>query len=84
MLNSIESDRIIFHFNKQSLIDATIPMWTIKHRGTTYYVNHLKVEPGIGFHTKETPDNPHTKGSIMFKAKLKILNEGSQTNAYIY
>lgn len=83
-MESLEVDRIIFHFNKAHLTDATIPMWTIKHRGQTYYVNHVEVEPGVGFKTKETPDNPHTKGSIMFKAKMKILNEAGQINAYIY
>jgi hypothetical protein len=41
------------------LQDSKIPMWTIKHKGNTYYVNHLDVEPGVGFSTKETPDNSH-------------------------
>lgn len=78
-------DRIIFHFNKATLTDATIPMWTIKHRGQTYYVNHVTVEPGVGFKTKETPDNPHTKGSLQFYAKLKIFETETQTKeAVIY
>jgi len=54
------------------LQDSKIPMWTIKHKGSTYYVNHMDVEPGVGFSTKETPDNPHTKGSLKVKGKLKI------------
>jgi hypothetical protein len=47
-------------------------MWTIKHKGQSYYVNHIDVSPGVGFSTKETPENPHTKGSIKFKARLEI------------
>lgn len=78
-MESSEVDRIIFHFNKAHLADPTIPMWTIKHRGTTYYVNHVTVEPGIGFKTKETPENPHTKGSIQLKGRLKIWQDEDNT-----
>lgn len=67
-----EITRIVFHFNKHYLIDNSVPMWTIKCKGETYYVKHL--ESSIGFTTKETPDNKHTKGSIQFKGKLKIEN----------
>lgn len=62
----------MFHFNKKHLTDPTIPMWVIKCRGDTYYVDHVEVSPGVGFSTKETPDNPHTKGSIKFKGNLTI------------
>jgi hypothetical protein len=57
------------------LEDATIPMWVIKCRGDTYYVNHVDVSPGVGFSTKNTPNNSHTKGSIKFKAQLNIEEE---------
>lgn len=67
-----------------SLKDPTVPMWMIKHKGVTYYVNHLDVEPGIGFSTKETPDNEHTKGSLKFKGRLKIIEENDQSVATIY
>lgn len=67
-----------------SLKDPTVPMWMIKHKGVTYYVNHLDVEPGIGFSTKETPDNEHTKGSLKFKGRLKIIEENGQNVATIY
>lgn len=40
-------------------------MWVVKTKGETYYIEHLESE--VGFSTKETPDNPHTKGSIKFK-----------------
>lgn len=61
----------MFHFNKKHLTDPTIPMWVIKCRGDTHYVNHVDVSPGVGFSTKETPNNS-TKGSIKFKANLEI------------
>lgn len=65
---------IIMHFNKMHLQDATIPMWVLKVKGNTYYVNHVDIDSGVGFSTKETPDNQHTKGSLKFKAKLIIRN----------
>lgn len=77
-------DRVVFHFNKQHLIDSTIPMWVLKHKGNTYYVNHVDVENGVGFNTKETPDNEHTKGSILLRAKLEIIKENNIINAKIY
>ena len=67
---------IVFHFNKKHLEDPTIPMWVIKCRGDTYYVHHVDVSPGVGFSTKETPDNPHTKGSIKIKGFLTIETDG--------
>lgn len=67
---------IVFHFNKKHLEDPTIPMWVIKCRGDTYYVHHVDVSPGVGFSTKETPDNPHTKGSIKIKGMLTIEEDG--------
>ncbi len=54
------------------LQDSNIPMWVIKTKGETYYVNHVDVDSGVGFSTKETPNNPHTKGSLKFKGKLEI------------
>lgn len=72
---------MIFHFNKASLSDVTIPMWTVKHKGNTYYVHHL--ESSVGFKTKETPENEHTKGSLQFKGKLNIIEEDGQITAYI-
>lgn len=75
-------NRIVFHFNKAFLTDATIPMWVVKHKGNTYYVNHLESE--IGFSTKETPDNPHTKGAIQFRGKLVITKVGEEVYARIW
>lgn len=67
---------LVFHFNKKHLEDPSVPPWTIKTRGETFYVNH--VTSNIPWTTKETPNNNHTKGSIKLKkAILKIsdLNE---------
>ncbi len=75
---------IVFHFNKKHLQDPTIPMWVVKCRGDTYYVNHVEVSPGVGFSTKETPDNPHTKGSIKFKANLEIEENNNIITAKIF
>ena len=76
MLNLVIDKRseIIMHFNKMHLIDSNIPMWVIKVKGSTYYVDHVDVDSGVGFSTKETPNNPHTKGSLKFKGKLEIMN----------
>jgi hypothetical protein len=60
-------------------------MWVVKCRGDTYYVHHVDVSPGVGFSTKETPDNSRTKGSIKFKAVLDIIeNDDGTKNAKIY
>ena len=68
----------MFHFNKGHLTDPTIPMWVIKSHGVTFYVNHVSAE--IPWTTKETPDNPSTKGSIKFKnCKLSIDRDNNAT-----
>ena len=79
-----KKEEIVFHFNKKHLQNPTIPMWVVKCRGDTHYVDHVDVSPGIGFSTKETPDNPHTKGSIKFKGRLSISVEENKTTAKIY
>lgn len=70
LINDTSIERIVFHFNKKFLEDPSVPMWVIKHKGNTHYVHH--VTSHTGFTTKETPDNVHTKGSIMFRGKLQI------------
>jgi len=40
-------NRIVFHYNKQHNIDQSIPPWVIKHKGVSYYVNHM--ESKVGF-----------------------------------
>lgn len=56
---------VVFHFNKKHLEDTSIPMWVLKTKGETYYVNHVDCRKG--FSTKETPDNSHTKGAIKIR-----------------
>ena len=63
----------VFHFNKHHLVDPTTPMWIIKTGGKTYYVEH--VEAKLPWSTKETPDNPATKGSIKFKNALLTIDD---------
>lgn len=74
-------NRIVFHYNKQHNIDQSVPPWTVKHKGISYYVNHM--DSKVGFSTKETPDNEMTKASIQFKGKLKIIEENGITTAEI-
>lgn len=52
----------MFHFNKKHIEDPAIPIWVLKARGKTYYVEH--VDCSVPWSTKETPQNSHTKGSI--------------------
>lgn len=63
----------VFHFNKKYLEDPTIPMWTLKTAGKSYYVDH--VTANVPWSTKETHDNSHTKGSIKFKRVLLRIDE---------
>lgn len=81
IINDETEKRIVFHYNKAHNTDNKIPTWIIKHRGITYYVNHIESE--IGFSTKETPENDHTKGSIQFKGKLQITKDNDVTTAFI-
>ena len=63
--------------------DPNIPMWVIKSKGQTHYVHHVDVDKGVGFSTKETPDNPSTKGSIKFKGFLNLVYEDNMIIAKI-
>ena len=64
---------LVFHFNKKHLEDPTIPMWVVKTKGESYYVNHVDCQ--VAWSTKETPDNNHTKGSIKVKNCLFAIDE---------
>jgi hypothetical protein len=48
-------------------------MWVIKTKGQTYYVNH--VTANAPWSTKETPDNPSTKGSLKFKNVTLLITD---------
>lgn len=73
--------RVVFHYNKMHNTDTSIPPWIIKHKGQTYYVNHL--DSKVGFSTKETPLNEATKASLMFRGKLSIVEQDGLTIAII-
>lgn len=62
----------MFHFNKGCIANPEIPMWTLKFDGETQYAHHIDFE-NVSFSTKETPDNPSTKGSLKFKNILLTL-----------
>ena len=51
-------------------------MWTLKFHGETLYVNHVICE--VPWSTKETTENPHTKGSIKIKNCLLVINEDNE------
>jgi hypothetical protein len=65
----------VFHFNKKHLEDQTIPMWIIKLKGESYYVDH--VDCSVPWSTKETPENSHTKGAIKIKNCLVQIDESN-------
>lgn len=81
IIDTEEVSRIVFHFNKAFLADPSIPMWVVKHKGKTYYVNHF--DSFVGFSTKETPDNEHTKGSLQLRGTLKIEEQEGTTTATV-
>ena len=57
--------------------DSSIPMWVLKFKGETHYVNHVDFDAPCS--TKETLDNEHTKGSIKFKNVKLIISDGCAT-----
>lgn len=76
-IRTFEKTAVVFHYNKKHNEDQTIPPYVLKVKGETFYVNHI--DSRVGFSTKETPDNPHTKGSIKFHGSLTIYREGENT-----
>lgn len=48
-------------------------MWILKTKGESYYVEHVDCK--VGWSTKETPDNSHTKGSIKIKNCLLVIDD---------
>lgn len=73
----LECKDLVFHFNKGHLQDQKIPMWVIKTKGQSYYVDH--VDCNVPWSTKETPDNPSTKGSIRIKNCRLLIEDGVAT-----
>lgn len=50
-------------------------MWIIKAKGQTFYVNHVDCK--LGWSTKETPDNPSTKGAIKIRKCTLEIKDGT-------
>ena len=73
MLKTFERTTVVFHYNKKHNEDQTIPPYVLKVKGESYYVHHI--DSSVGFSTKETPNNPHTKGSLKFVGRLTICRE---------
>lgn len=76
-------ENIVFHYNKKHNEDSSISPWIIKFKGKTYYVYHMDILSGVGFSTKETPDNSHTKGSLKIKGRLRLYEKDSKLFAEI-
>ena len=72
----IACKEVVFHFNKGHLTDQTIPMWVLKTKGESYYMHHVDCQ--MPWSTKETPDNPSTKGSLKIKKCLLTINEANE------
>lgn len=73
MTTELHCKELIFSFNKKHLEDASVPMWTIKAKGQTFYVNHVTCT--VPWSTKESPDNAHTKGAIKVKQVLLVIDD---------
>lgn len=73
---------IVFHFNKAHLTDPNIPMWVFKVDGETHYVHHAIFE-NVTFSTKETPNNPHTKGSLKVKGYFETTEEDNKVTGWV-
>jgi hypothetical protein len=56
-------------------------MWVFKVDGQTHYVDHGVFE--VGFSTKETPNNPHTKGSLKTKGYFRIIEEEGKVTGIV-
>jgi hypothetical protein len=73
-LNDVRN--VEFHFNKKHLEFSWVPMWVVKAKGQSYYVNH--VDATAPWTTRENPSHPSTKGSIRVRrCDLRIDAEGT-------
>ncbi len=69
---------IDFHFNKKSLEWPFVPMWVVKAKGKSYYVNHVDCQ--TPWTTRENPEHPSTKGSIRIKRGTLQINEAGDAS----
>jgi hypothetical protein len=74
----LDDCRIIdFHFNKGSLEYPFLPMWTLKTKGKSFYINHI--EANIPWSTRELPEGS-TRGMIRLRnGEITIDAEGTAT-----
>jgi len=81
IIEEIPDTKLIFHYNKKHNEDSSIPPWIIKTKGRTYYIWHFDSQKP--FSTKETPDNPSTKGSFSFRGDLEIFEIDGKLQAIL-
>lgn len=75
---------MVFHYNKAHNTNSQIPPWVVKCKGQSFYINHMIISPGVGFSTKETPNNPHTKAALKVRGQLKLVEyDDGTTEAYV-
>lgn len=74
-------NRIVFSFNKASIGNPDVPPWIIKSHDETHYVWHLISI--VGFSTKETPESPHTQGSLQFRGTLELVQLDGKLQAKV-
>jgi hypothetical protein len=68
---------IDFHFNKGSLEFPFLPMWVLKTKGMSFYINHI--EANIPWNTRELPEGA-TRGMIRLKnGEITISEDGTAT-----
>lgn len=70
-------NRVVFHYNRKHNEDSSVPPWVLKTKGQTHQVHHFVSM--VGFSTKETPDNPSTKGSLMLRGNLVLIHKNDKT-----
>lgn len=68
------SDKILIFYNKAHNADQTIPPWVVQTKGTSHYVEHVSIAPGLGFSTKERPSHETTKACLVVKGTLTVEN----------
>ena len=73
--------RMIFHFNKDSLKDKKVPMWTIEEGKNIYHIDH--VVSNVGFSTLNTRDHAVTQGSIVITGSLTIIEDNGIRTAHV-
>lgn len=68
---------IDFHFNKGSLEFPFLPMWVLKTKGMSFYINHI--DSNIPWSTRELPEGA-TRGMIRLKnGDITIAADGTAT-----